>query len=69
MTTDTPLRLLRLPDVEGRVGLRRSMIHRLEQRGEFPRRVRISARAAGWIESEINDYIHARIAASRITAA
>lgn len=65
MQESTPLRLLRLPDVEQRVGLRRSMIHRLEQRGEFPKRVRISARAAGWVESEVTDFIRARIAASR----
>lgn len=65
MQESAPLRLLRLPDVEQRVGLRRSAIHKLEQAGKFPRRVRISARAAGWVEHEINDYIHARIAASR----
>lgn len=62
---DQPLRLLRLPDVEQRVGLRRSMIHRLEQAGKFPKRVRISERSAGWVESEITAYIAQRIRESR----
>lgn len=59
------LKIIRLPAVEDRVGLKKSQINALERAGKFPRRVRISARAAGWVESEIDDYIRARIAASR----
>lgn len=69
MPDTAPLRLLRLPEVEARVGLRKSVIHKLELAGEFPRRVRISTRAAGWVESEITDFIRARIADSRRTDA
>lgn len=65
MHDSSPPRLLRLPEVEARVGLRKSLIHRLEKAGEFPKRVRISARAAGWVESEITDFVRARIAESR----
>jgi prophage regulatory protein len=59
------LRLLRRPQVVDRTGLRPTLIDSLERRGEFPRRVKISERAAGWIEHEVNDWIAQRIAASR----
>lgn len=56
-------RLLRLPEVKARTGLSRSHIYTMEQRGEFPRRVKIcSARASGWLESEISAWIESRVA-------
>jgi predicted DNA-binding transcriptional regulator AlpA len=30
--------------------------------GRFPRQIQLGARAVGWLESEINDYIGARAA-------
>jgi prophage regulatory protein len=63
-----PLRFLRLPDVEHRTGLRHSQIHHLEKSGRFPKRIKISDRASGWIESEIEEWSIARIARSRLTA-
>ena len=59
------LRLLRLPSVEDRTGLRHSQIHALERRGQFPARVNISTRAAGWLEHEIDQWIADRVTASR----
>jgi prophage regulatory protein len=55
--------LLRRPDVRARTGLSDTRIDELERRGAFPRRVQISQRAVGWVDSEITDYIRARIAA------
>lgn len=62
MLTEPELRLIRLPAVERRVGLKKSQISLLERGGKFPRRERISSRAAGWVESEIDDFIRARMA-------
>jgi prophage regulatory protein len=59
------LRIIRLPAVADKVGLKRSQIYVLERAGKFPRRVPISDRATGWLEHEIDDFIRARIAASR----
>ncbi len=56
---------LRLPAVCARVGLSRSHIHRLEAAGQFPRRVKLSLAASAWIESEIDNWASARVAASR----
>lgn len=54
-------RLLRLHQVGEITGLRRSMIYQLEADGNFPRRVKLATRAVGWVESEIRDWIEARI--------
>ena len=55
-------RLLRKPDVSVKTGLKPTQFTELEKRGEFPRRVQISARAVGWVESEIDEWVRARIA-------
>ena len=62
------VRFLRLPEVLARTGLSRSTIYvRLEQ-GRFPRPVSLGGRAVGWIESEVDEWMRARVAASRSDA-
>ena len=57
--------LLRLPEVLARTGLSRSTIYvRLEQ-GRFPRPVSLGARAVGWIEAGVDEWMRAWITASR----
>jgi prophage regulatory protein len=38
-------------------------IWRLEKAGQFPRHVQVSAQRVAWVESEIDEWISARIAA------
>jgi prophage regulatory protein len=57
--------ILRLPAVEARVGLRRTQIYQWVRRGVFPAPIKLSSRSSGWLESEINDWLAARIAESR----
>ena len=57
--------ILRWPEVRIRVGLCRSQIHTLVQQGKFPKPIKLGARASGWIESEIDQWIENRISASR----
>ena len=58
-------RFLRLPEVLARTGLSRSTIYvRLDQ-GRFPRPVSRGARAVGWIEAEVDEWMRERVAASR----
>ena len=58
--------LLRLPQVEKRIGYRRSRIYELVRNGLFPAPVPLGGgRAVGWISTEIDDYIADQIAAAR----
>ncbi|MCY3700112.1 MAG: AlpA family transcriptional regulator [Gemmatimonadetes bacterium] len=59
------VRILRLPEVQRRTGLSRSTIYVRLDRGLFPKPVSLGARAVGWIESEVDEWIRERIAESR----
>jgi prophage regulatory protein len=54
-----PLRLIRLPDVIARVGIKRSMIYRLMSEGRFPKSRSLGPKCAVWVESEIDDWAKA----------
>jgi prophage regulatory protein len=60
-------RVLRLPQVLDRTGLSRSSLYRLHAAGTFPRRVQISERSVGWIESEVDAWLACKITGSRLT--
>lgn len=57
-----PSRLLTLDDVEQRTGYRKSKLYELMRDGAFPQPVRPSARSIRFVESEIDEWITARIA-------
>jgi prophage regulatory protein len=57
--------ILRLPTVKSRTGLSRSMLYLLMSRGAFPKSVSLGARAIGFVESEVDDWIAQKIEASR----
>ena len=46
-------------------GLASEEANRLAREGKFPRPVKISQRASGWVESEVEAFNEQRIAASR----
>jgi len=58
-------RILRRKVAAERVGLTVRHLERLEAAGRFPKRVKISDRASGWLESEVTRFIAERVAASR----
>ena len=62
-TTMSDKKILRLPAVVERVGLRRSAIYAAIQRGQFPSPIKLlpSGRAAGWSEREIEEWILSRL--------
>ena len=57
--------LLRLPQVCARLGLGRSSLYALVQRGELCPPVKLGARASAWPASEIDAFIADRIRQSR----
>ena len=54
-------RFLRLSDVKERTGLSRSTIYLNISKGIFPRHISLGARCVGWLESEIDAWMQARI--------
>ena len=62
-----PEKLLRWPEVQARVGFCKSYSYVLQKKGIFPLPIKIikGGRATGYLESEINEFINARIEQSR----
>lgn len=57
-----PLRLLTMKQVTQLVPFHRVYIYRLIARGEFPQPVKIGKRRNGWVASEVEAWIEARVA-------
>ncbi|ELK4798151.1 AlpA family transcriptional regulator [Pseudomonas aeruginosa] len=55
------MRVIRLRVVIDVTGLGRSTIYKLISAGEFPRPVPLVGRSVGWVESEVHEWIKARI--------
>ena len=66
-TTTPPTRILRWPDVAKRIPFSKSYAYALQAKGLFPKPIKLikGGRAAGYLESEINDWVNARIAEAR----
>lgn len=52
-----PLRIVRMPEAVHRTGVSRSAIYERLDAHEFPRPVKLSKRAIGFVESEIDQLI------------
>ena len=50
-------RLLRLPEVMDRVGLKRTAIYQRMREGRFPKSRSLGSRCTVWVEAEIEDWI------------
>ncbi len=59
------MKLLRLKQVEQRIDTSGTQIRRLEKAGNFPSRVKISERAYGYVEEEVDAWIEERLAARK----
>ena len=58
---DVCVKVLRLPEVVARVGLRRASIYSYIRQGHFPKPIALGARAVGWLDHEISDWLQTRI--------
>jgi prophage regulatory protein len=59
------LTILRRKRVEARTGLARSTIYERVRAGTFPAPISLGAKAVGWIESEIDDWLTNQVQQSR----
>jgi len=57
--------VLRWPEVAKLVPISRSHAHFLATQGQFPRPIKLGARASGWLQSEIRQWLADRVAESR----
>lgn len=57
--------ILRLPVVKARTGLSRSTIYLRISEGTFPLPVKLGARAVGWLEHEIEEWLARQVEQSR----
>lgn len=55
-------RLIRLPELEVRVGLKKSAIYKLIGEGRFPKPVRLGTRTVAWSEAAVLQWVQDRIA-------
>jgi prophage regulatory protein len=55
-------KIIRKPKTLEKTGLSRSRLYAEIQAGRFPKPVKLSARAVGWIESEVDAWIESKIA-------
>jgi len=54
---DVCVKVLRLDEVIERVGLRRSSIYSYIKQGRFPVPISLGARAVGWLDHEISEWL------------
>lgn len=50
-------KILRLPQVMARVGLKKTAIYKMIANKEFPAQLKLGAHASGWLESDIQRWI------------
>jgi len=55
------MRLIRLKEVIRNTGLGRSTVYKYIAEGQFPKPVSLGDRAVGWVDSEVDEWIMARI--------
>ncbi|WP_386692517.1 MULTISPECIES: helix-turn-helix transcriptional regulator [unclassified Lonepinella] len=58
--TKTP-RLINIKEVMNRTSLKTTAIYTLMKRGEFPQSIKITIDRIGWLESDIDDWITAKV--------
>lgn len=54
-------RLIRLPEVQHRVGLGRSTIYRWMAEGKFPKPVQLGGYTVAWDDADIDEWIRMRM--------
>ena len=65
VTFSPATRVLRLKEVCKVTGLGRSYIYQLQAEGQFPHSIKLAARAVGWLENDVRDWIDGRVRLSR----
>ena len=62
-------KIIRLPAVKEKTGLSRSSIYLRMTKNDFPKSISLGDRAIGWLESDIEQWLDDKIAASKSAGA
>lgn len=62
------IRIIRKPQVSEITGISSSTVRRLEMTGQFPKRIKLSKAAVGWVEADVLAWVDARKAAGATNA-
>lgn len=57
------LSIMRLPEVTAVCGVSRAAIYKAIKKGDFPKQIKLSTRASGWVRCEVEAWLRARMAA------
>jgi prophage regulatory protein len=57
------MNILKRPSVLKRVGVSKATLATMISNGEFPKPIKLNSRAVGWIDTEIDGWLDAKIAA------
>ncbi len=55
------MRFIKLKEVMECTGLGRSTIYKYIEKGEFPKSISLGERAVAWLESEVHDWMMAKL--------
>ena len=58
--------ILRIADVQERIGVSRGTIYTFIKNGTFPQKIQLGARAVGFLSSDIDVWLDERIEASKV---
>lgn len=59
-------KILRLKAIQSWTGLSRSTIYLMMRAGTFPKSIQLGIRAVGWLESDVQGWINARISPTAV---
>lgn len=59
-------RIIRLPEVLKKIGLKKSAVYNMIKAGEFPAQIKLGKHASGWLEADVQNWILKR--AGRVAA-
>lgn len=62
MSQTTAPKLIKRPAVQELTQVSRSSLYLMMSKGEFPKPIKLGSKSVAWLESEIFDWVNARIA-------
>lgn len=65
MQTNDEIEFIKLPEVKKITGIGTTKIYQMAKDGEFPRQVKLGARAVAWVRAEVLEWNRARVEGHR----